>query len=127
MAFNPVRKMADNIAAIRIALDFNGQPLSQRELETLKKYAGFGGLKAVLFPPGELTEWTKFGASAADVKLYPQVMELHTLLREKLTAAAYKAAVDALKSSSQTAYYTPDYIPRAIYAAMAEANILPKR
>ncbi|HTI58955.1 helicase-related protein [Mucilaginibacter sp.] len=119
--------MADNIAAIRIALDFNGQPPSQTELETLKKYAGFGGLKAVLFPPGELTEWTKFGASAADIKLYPQVMELHALLREKLTAAAYKEAVDALKSSSQTAYYTPEYIPRAIYAAMAEANILPKR
>lgn len=119
--------MADNIAAIRIALDFDGQPLSQTELETLKKYAGFGGLKAVLFPPGELTEWTKFGASAADIKLYPQVMELHALLREKLTAAAYKDAVDALKSSSQTAYYTPDYIPRAIYSAMAEANILPRR
>jgi N12 class adenine-specific DNA methylase len=127
MAFNPVRKMADNIAAIRIALDFTGQQLSETELETLKKYAGFGGLKAVLFPPVEVTEWSKFGASAADIKLYPQVMELHALLKEKLTAANYKSAIDALKSSSQTAYYTPDYIPRAIYAAMNEANILPKR
>jgi N12 class adenine-specific DNA methylase len=127
MAFNPVRKMADNIAAIRIALDFTGQQLSQTELETLKKYAGFGGLKAVLFPPGEITEWAKFGASAADMKLYPQVMELHSLLQEKLSAPNYKSAIDALKSSSQTAYYTPAYIPRAIYAAMREAQILPKR
>ncbi len=127
MAFNPVRKMADNLAAIRIALDFTGQQLTETELEALKKYAGFGGLKAVLFPPGEVNEWTKFGASAADIKLYPQVMELHALLQEKLTAANYKSAIDALKSSSQTAYYTPDYIPRAIYAAMREANILPKR
>ncbi|HEY4195170.1 MAG TPA: DNA methylase, partial [Mucilaginibacter sp.] len=119
--------MADNISAIRIALDFTGQQLSETELETLRKYAGFGGLKAVLFPPGEITEWTKFGASAADIKLYPQVMELHALLKEKLTAANYKSAIDALKSSSQTAYYTPDYIPRAIYAAMKEAHILPKR
>jgi hypothetical protein len=54
MAFNPVTKIADNIAAIRIALDFTGQQLSQTEIETLKKYAGFGGLKAVLFPPGEM-------------------------------------------------------------------------
>ncbi|MBB6107838.1 SNF2 family N-terminal domain-containing protein [Mucilaginibacter lappiensis] len=119
--------MADNIAAIRIALDFTGQPLSETEIEKLKKYAGFGGLKAVLFPPGGLSEWTKFGASAADIKLYPQVIELHALLKEKLTVTQYKAAFDSLKSSSQTAYFTPGYIPRAIYSAMREANILPKR
>jgi hypothetical protein len=127
MAFNPVRKMADNIAAIRIALDFTGQQLSQAELQTLKKYAGFGGLKAVLFPPGDQWTWENSGASKTDLKLYPQVMELHGMLQEKLTAKEYKAAIDALKSSSQTAYYTPDYIPRAIYAAMKEAHILPKR
>lgn len=119
--------MADNLAAIRIALDFNGQQLSETELTALKKYAGFGGLKAVLFPPGEITEWIKFSASASDLKLYPQVLELHAMLKEKLSATNYKAAIDALKSSSQTAYYTPDYIPRAIYAAMKEARISPKR
>ncbi|GAA3989462.1 hypothetical protein GCM10022210_48410 [Mucilaginibacter dorajii] len=127
MAFNPVRKMADNIAAIRIALDFTGQQLSETELETLKSYAGFGGLKAVLFPPGELSQWPRLGASKADLKLYPQVMELHGLLQEKLTDKEYKVAMDALKSSSSTAYYTPDYIPEVIYDAMAECNILPKR
>ena len=119
--------MADNIAAIRIALDFNGQQLSETELETLKKYAGFGGLKAVLFPPGDIWTWENLGASKTDLKLYPQVMELHGLLQEQLTSKDYKATIDALKSSSQTAYYTPDYIPRAIYAAMKEAHILPKR
>ncbi|SDH30071.1 helicase-related protein [Mucilaginibacter gossypii] len=119
--------MADNIAAIRIALDFTGQQLSETELETLKNYAGFGGLKAVLFPPGDIEVWPKLGASKADLKLYPQVMELHDLLQEKLTAKEYKAAVDTLKSSSQTAYYTPDFIPRVIYAALTESNILPKR
>lgn len=72
MAFNPARKMADNIAAIRIALDFTGRQLTETELQTLKKYAGFGGLKAVLFPAGEITEWEKFGASNADLKLYPR-------------------------------------------------------
>jgi N12 class adenine-specific DNA methylase len=127
MAFNPVRKMADNISAIRIALDFTGQQLSETELETLKKYAGFGGLKAVLFPPGDIWTWENLGASKTDLKLYPQVMELHGMLQEKLTSKDYKSAIDALKSSSQTAYYTPDYIPRAIYAAMKEARILPKR
>jgi len=127
MAFNPQRKMADNISAIRIALDFNGQPLTPADLEALKKYAGFGGLKAVLFPPGDLSEWDKFGASMADKKLYPQVMELHSLLKDKLAPTAYKAAVDSLKSSSSTAYYTPDFIPAAIYSAMLESGIIPRR
>ena len=119
--------MADNLAAIRIALDFSGQQLSAAELETLRKYAGFGGLKAVLFPPGEITEWQKFGASQADLKLYPQVMELHSLLRGKLSEKDYKAAIDALKSSSQTAYYTPGFMAGAIYSALSESNILPRR
>ena len=119
--------MADNIAAIRIALDFTGQQLTEAELETLRKYAGFGGLKAVLFPAGPQEEWMKLNASQADLRLYPQVMELHDLLREKLTDKDYKAAIDALKSSSQTAYYTPGFIPEAIYSALLLSNILPKR
>src|ERR1700744_2757272 len=127
MAFNSQRKMADNISAIRIALDFNGQPLSEFDLQTLKKYAGFGGLKAVLFPPGDISEWDKLGASIGDKKLYPQVIELHALLKDKLPPAAYKAAVDSLKSSSSTAYYTPDFIPAAIYSAMSECGIIPRR
>jgi uncharacterized protein with von Willebrand factor type A (vWA) domain len=50
MAFNTGRKLADNIAALRIALDFSGQPLSPSEIESLGKYAGFGGIKAVMYP-----------------------------------------------------------------------------
>ena len=45
MAFNTGRKLADNISAIRIALDFNGGQLTETEIESLKKYAGFGGIK----------------------------------------------------------------------------------
>lgn len=127
MAFNPVTKMADNIAAIRIALDFDGHTLKPGELEILKKYAGFGGLKAILFPYGDQSEWLKLGASKSDLKIYPQIMELHDLLRSKLQEKDYKAAIDTLKSSSQTAYFTPDYIPRAIYSALRDSNIIPRR
>ena len=99
MAFNSQRKRVDNISAIRISRDWNGQPLSEFDLQTLKKYAGFGGLKAVLFPPGDISEWDKLGASLTDKKLYPQVMELHSLLKDKLPTTAYKAAVDSLRAS----------------------------
>ncbi|MBS7565572.1 DEAD/DEAH box helicase family protein [Mucilaginibacter sp. Bleaf8] len=127
MAFNPIKKMGDNIEAIRIALNFHGQPLTEPELAALKRYAGFGGLKAVLFPPGDRAAWLNFGASDADLRLYPQVMELHEMLAAKLTEKDYKAAIDSVKSSSQTAYFTPGYIPGVIYAAMSESRIFPRR
>lgn len=127
MAFIPAKKMADNLAAIRVALDYTGQPLTTHELETLKAYAGFGGLKAILFPHGSREEWQNLNASQADLRLYPQFMELHTLLQQKLSARDYKAAVDSFKTSAHTAYFTPDIIPRAIYAAMNEADIIPRR
>ena len=42
--------MKDNLAAIRIALEWKeGQMLLPKEVEALKYYSGFGGLKAVLF------------------------------------------------------------------------------
>ena len=127
MAFNTVRKLADNIAAIRIALDFNGQELLPAEIETLGRYAGFGGIKAIMFPPGAASEWSQYDISASDLKLHPQVMELHGLLQEMLGPDAYKASVDALKNSILTAYYTPAFIPAAIYGAMREAGIAPRR
>ena len=48
MAFNSSKKLAGNIDALRIA--FSGQEnYSPEEIEVLKDYAGFGGIKAVLF------------------------------------------------------------------------------
>jgi len=54
MAFNSSKKLAGNIAALRLALS-GQESFSQEETEVLRSYAGFGGLKAVLFVPGKLT------------------------------------------------------------------------
>ncbi len=35
-------------------------------------------------------EWKKLNASKEDLKLHPQVMELHELLRQQLTEKEYK-------------------------------------
>ncbi|WP_345951268.1 helicase-related protein [Mucilaginibacter sp. PAMB04274] len=128
MAFNAAQKLAGNIAAIRLALEWDGQRrFSSDELETLKNYAGFGGIKVILFPAGERGEWVSNNASEADLRLYPLVMELHGLLKEKLPEAAYKDAVDAMRQSALTAFFTPDLVPRALYTALADQDILPKR
>ena len=50
MAYNVSQKLQDNLDAIRIALDYqNGRPLTAEDVASLKKYAGFGGIKAVLY------------------------------------------------------------------------------
>lgn len=128
MAYNAREKLAANIAALRIVLDWDGKrSLSNAEIDSLKAYSGFGGLKAVLYPAGERGEWVKMNASEADLRLYPQVMELHTLLKDKLSSYGYKRALDDLQDSSLTAYYTPDLVPRAIYTALGDRGLLPKR
>jgi N12 class adenine-specific DNA methylase len=127
MAFNPVRKLADNIEAIRIALGHDGRPLSEAERGLLKQYAGFGGVKAVLFPQGPIQGWIDAKASQADLKLYSQVMQLHGLLKEKFSDPEYKAAIEAMKQSALTAFYTPELVPQALYAALKEQGILPQR
>ncbi|UOE47818.1 DNA methylase [Mucilaginibacter sp. SMC90] len=127
MAFNTAQRLAANIAAIRIALDFSGGQLSSGEVEALSMYAGFGGLKVILNKPGTIEEWKKNGVSDADLKLYPQVMELHRLLQDKLSPKEYRQVFDSLRNSRLTAFYTPGFVPEMIYAAFRENNAAPRK
>ncbi len=83
MSYNPQQKLSDNTTAIRIALEWKqAQLLLPHEVEALKRYAGFGGLKAILFPNAPIEEWIKLNASKEDLKLHPQIAELHQLLQQ---------------------------------------------
>jgi hypothetical protein len=124
MAYNSLQQLRTNIEAIRIALFFQpGDRLEEGQLDTLHAYAGFGGLKAILFPSGPLEEWRKLNASQNDLKLYPSLMELHVLLQEKLSEADYKTAVDSLRDSVLTAYYTPAVVPQVLYQVLKDHTI----
>ncbi|RYD86396.1 MAG: SAM-dependent DNA methyltransferase, partial [Sphingobacteriales bacterium] len=114
--------------AIRIALDWDGKyALSPLEVGALKQYAGFGGLKAILQPPGSADEWKKLKVSAADMQLNAGINELHELLRQRFDEKEYKAIVDSLRQSALTAYYTPPLVPRALYSALQKQGISPRR
>lgn len=128
MAYNVSKKLADNIAAIRIALSWEGNiALDQADIEQLQKYAGFGGIKVILYPPTTKEEWLSFGATQNDIKEFDRVCELHELLREKFDEKTYSAVVSSLKESVLTAFYTPEIVPRVLYGVMNDNVISPKR
>ena len=121
MPYNPLHKLNDNIAAIRIALK-DAIP-SADELITLQRYSGFGGIKAILYPYGTKDEWIQQGATKEDLRLYKGVQELHELLKEKFNEADYKAVIASMKNSVLTAFYTPAIVPQTLYKILAEKNI----
>jgi N12 class adenine-specific DNA methylase len=126
MAFNSSKKLADNMSAISIALNYIGQNLSPEEVVMLSSYAGFGGIKAVLFPAGRDDDWQQFDISADDLKLWPQVVQLHEILKSKLPEKEYKRSFDSINASVGSAFYTPAFIPEAIYAALSGSGIAPR-
>src|ERR1035437_8301408 len=127
MSCNSQQKLQDNISAIRIALEWKEvQILSVIEGAALRRYSGFGGLKAVLFPHGPKEEWIKLKASKEDVKLYPQITELHELLQQHFNETEYKQVVDSIKNSILTAYYTPEFVPQTLFNVLKEQGIEPK-
>jgi hypothetical protein len=128
MAYNQLQHLRDNIAAIRIALDYRDGITPQPEDHVvLAAYAGFGGLKAVLFPAGDRQGWIDRKASQSDLKLYPSMMELHELLKDRLTESEYKNAVGSIRDSILTAYYTPPIVPQVLFETLKASGISPKR
>ncbi len=126
MGYNSQNKLQDNIEAIRVALRWSpGQQLSENQVEALKKYSAFGGIKAVLYPNNKIEEWETLNASQEDLKLYPKIKELHQLLQQYLNETEYKQAMDSIKNSILTAFYTPGVVPQTLYNVLQEQGIKP--
>jgi len=127
MSYNQLQKLNANIAAIRIALAFKeGDALSVAEQSALRAYAGFGGIKAVLYPEGTREEWLANGATEADVRLHEPLSELYRLLHEHFDEQQYNKVISSLKNSVLTAFYTPEIVPRTLFQALSVHNITPK-
>jgi hypothetical protein len=128
MVYNQFEKLRENIAAVKVALDFRkGGQLLPGDQGILRGYSGFGGMKAILFPAADKQEWIDLHASKQDLRLYPSIMELHQLLRDELGEQEYKETLESLKNSILTAFYTPDLVPKAIYSVLAESGFSPKK
>lgn len=127
MAYNSLQKLRDNTTAIRLALlHRDGKKMEEDDIASLKRYSGFGGIKAILYPTGDLSTWKEDNASESDLKLYEPVMELHELLKNNFNAEAYKRIIHSLKNSTLTAFYTPAIVPHTLYEVLKENGIQPK-
>lgn len=128
MAFNKKTHLRDNIEAIRMAfaLDKEQRPATSAERETLEKYCGFGGIKAVLSPadkPEDVQQWTK-----NDSELFSLVRELHDVLRSgSESTAEYNRYISSLKNSVLSAFYTPPKVVDTLAAALHESGVQPIR
>ncbi|MEP6684228.1 MAG: hypothetical protein ABJA35_13250, partial [Parafilimonas sp.] len=127
MGYNTHQKLIDNINAIRVALEWKeSDRLSSEQTEALKKYAGFGGIKAVLYPNTTKEDWIKENATDNDLKLFENIKALHDLLQQHFDEKEYKQIIDSLKNSVLTAFYTPEIIPKTIYSVLKEKGLQPE-
>lgn len=128
MAFNRKAKLHDNIEAIKLLfiLDKEKRTATDKEREVLSKYCGFGGLKQILNPADSLMDvakWTK-----SDAELFPQVVELHKVLRENSSSESeYKQYVSSLKNSILTAFYTPSNVVQTIADTLQKRGVIADR
>ena len=96
------------------------------ELDALRGYCGFGGLKCILYPAANLSDSTKWPKS--EMPLFTQTMELHSLLRENAQSEQeYKRYVDSLKSSVLTAFYTPNVFVNTLIDTFNYFGIVPEK
>src|SRR5690348_8293204 len=108
MGYNARQKLIDNINAIKIALEWKeGIKLSDAQIEALKKYAGVGGIKAVLYSNTTKQDWIKENAAESDLKIFEHIKELHDLVQKHFDEKEYKQVIDTLKDSVRTAFYIP--------------------
>lgn len=127
MAYNVLQKLNDNIAAIRIALEWDKKRSLQPEnIASLQKYSGFGGIKAVLYANADREEWIRQGATDNDLNLLPRIIDLQQLLQNHFNDKQYKEVIQSIKNSILTAFYTPGIVPKTLYAVLKEKNIQPQ-
>lgn len=128
MAYNSLHKLNGNIAAIETALKWrDGHALTQSDIECLKGYSGFGGIKAILYPEADLQQWIDDGVSKGDLSLHEPIMQLHTLLKRSFPEKEYKTVLDSLRNSVLSSFYTPRFVPQTLYEVLGKAGIEPKR
>ena len=125
MAYNKLQTMRDNIEAIRLVLRLGvaGRTAQNaEERETLRKYAGFGGLKCILNDANDLEDAAKW--SKSDIELFAPTVELRRLIHDySKDDKEFTRYMDSLKASLLTAFYTDNRIVDAISDSLKYSGV----
>ena len=117
--------MRDNIEAIRLALRLGVAGRSAQtaeEIEVLRKYAGFGGLKCILNDANDLEDAAKW--SKSDIELFAPTVELRRLIHDySKDDKEFARYMDSLKASVLTAFYTDNRIVDAISDSLKYSGV----
>lgn len=117
--------MRDNIEAIRLAFRLGVAGHSAQtaeERETLRKYAGFGGLKCILNDANELADAAKW--SKSDIELFAPTVELRRLIHDySKDDKEFARYMDSLKASVLTAFYTDNRIVDALSDSLKYSGV----
>ncbi len=116
MAYNTTVKINNNIEAVRIALC--KKDINNEDINKLKLFSGWGGIKCVLCNPYNDEEWANL--SENDKKLRNKVIELHDLLKKNLSEKKYKDAINSIKNATLTSFYTPSIICSTFFQILSE-------
>ena len=128
MAYNRKEHLQRNIDAISTAfmIERENRTSTAGEMEILRGYSGFGGLKCILYPatqPSDSTKWPK-----SELPLFGMTMELHRILRENAQSEQEcKRYADSLKSSVLTAFYTPDVFVNTLIDTFSYFGVVPEK
>ena len=128
MAYNRKEHLQKNIDAIWTAflIEREKRTPTDKELDALRGYSGFGGLKCILYPAASMSDSTKWPKS--EMPLFAKTTDLHKLLRENAQSEQeYKRYVDSLKSSVLTAFYTPHVFAASLIDTFNYFGIVPQK
>ena len=82
MAFNPKHHLVQNTEAIRLTLQLQktGKAPTQEQSKFIRRYVGFGGIKAILLPLEDDSAWQ----TKADIELRPYVQTLRETIENEV-------------------------------------------
>lgn len=120
MAYNEKYALMANITAIDIAFRIRkeNRQATTLEMEQLRQYSGFGGIRSVLYDPNFPDTWPKGKLNLLEsVKLLHQTIANHVDEKEK-----QREIIDSVKQSTTTAFYTPQDFISAVGESIAKAT-----
>ncbi|WP_090385830.1 N-6 DNA methylase [Dyadobacter sp. SG02] len=116
---NKFEALESNLAAISAAFQVKKEARrpTDRELEVINQYQGWGGINEILLDPGNEQQW-----AGKKMRYRPYIQELHDLLQE-FEPELKSEYVSSAKNSVLSSYYTPSPVVSAISKSLGSNGV----